>query len=336
MNQPVALDFPEAVIHAGGMQLSQIIIDRRVQNKLCLKSPTGAVYEIDRKIADCIFGQVHVGMVLQQTQQPKVYCRTSRRVAVKIILKRKIAELGPSCTEDPLKEFAALQYVGSDHPNVLGQLECVADVNNYYSVMEFADGGELFFNIRDNGRCSEDVCRQYFSHILSGVEHLHGLGIYHRDLSLENLLLTQDGTCKIIDFGMCMRFPRDEAGKFVPIAQVPPGGKKSYLPPEVYMQRPATFDGSAADVWSLGTILAMLLVGGPIFKVPNILCKLYRRFFQGEFRVMLETWRIALSDAAVDLVERILRVAPEERPSLSEIRQHPWMNPAPPPPPPPP
>lgn len=139
-------------------------------------------------------------------------------------------------------------------------------------------------------------------------------------------MVTRDGQCKIIDFGMCIRFPINENGQFSPIPQVPPCGKKAYLPPENYMQTLPTFDGSAADIWSLGTILCMLLVGGPIFSSPSIICKKYRRFFQGEFRVMLDKWQISLSDEAVEIIEFILRCNPADRPSLDAILQHPWMN----------
>lgn len=325
MSVAEALDFPEPVIHAGGLRMTQIIVDKRVQVKMCLYSPS-AVYEIDRKIAECIYGQVHVGLVLQPVKQTNVYHRKPQRVAIKIILKRKIEALGPNCIEQPLKEIAALQFVGNDHPNVLGQIECISDVNNYYSVMDLVDGGELFALISANGRCSEDVAREYFFQILRGLKHLHDLGIYHRDMSLENLMVTRGGQCKIIDFGMCIRFPMTENGQFLPIPQVPPCGKKAYLPPENYMQAPPTFDGSAADIWSVGTILTMLLVGGPIFSSPSIICKKFRRFFQGEFRVMLDKWQIALSDEAVEIIEFILRSNPADRPSLDEILQHPWMN----------
>lgn len=319
------LSFPEPTVLPGGMKATQIIIDRRVQVKICLYSPDGAVYEVDRKIKDCIFGQVHVGIELQNTLQPLVYCRTTHLVAIKIMKKSKIMAAGPNCAEDPMKEIAAQQCVGNHHPNVMGQIECIGDSNNYYCVMEFADGGELFDNVKDNGKCSEEVARGYFSQILDGVEYLHSLGIYHRDLSLENLILTKDGTCVIIDFGMCVRFPLDENGNFLPIPQLPPCAKKSYLPPEIFMQDPPTFVGSSADVWSLGTILCMLLIGGPIFRQPSILCRLYRRFFQGEFRAMLEKWNIPLSDDAIDLIESILKELPQERLSLGEIRQHPWL-----------
>ena len=323
------LDFPDAVIYPGGLRGTQIIVDRRIQVKLCLYSPSGTVYEIDRKISDCIFGQVHIALLLQKSPQPSIYTRTTHRIAVKIILKRKIVDLGPACIEDPMKEIAALQFVGNDHPNVMGLIECVSDANNYYMLMDFAEGGELFDSVKVNGRCSEDMARRYFCQILSGVEYLHSLGIYHRDLSLENLMLSRDGICKIIDFGMCLRFPTDALGNFLPISQVPPCGKKSYLPPEIYMQSPEIFIGSSADVWSIGTILCMLLLGGPLFSAPAILCKLYRRFFQGDFRVILERWKISLSDEAIDLIQRILRVKPEDRPSLTEIRQHAWLNPPP-------
>ena len=321
-----SLDFPDPIVFEGGMMATQIVINRRIQTKLCLYSPTGTVYEIDRKIKECIYGQVHVGLVLQPTVQEKVFSRSSQLVAIKIIRKRKLAELGPNCNENPMKEIAAMQFVGNDHPNVISLIECIADNSNYYSVMEFADGGELFDNVKCGGRCTEEQARDIFSQILNGIEFLHSKGIHHRDMSLENLMMKKDGTCLIIDFGMCVRCPMDENGNFKPIAQLPPCSKKSYLPPEIFMNTEPHFCGAAAEIWSLGTILCMMVIGGPIFRQPSVLCRLYRRFFQGEFRAMLEKWKIPLSEDVVDLIEGILKVNPQERPSIAEIRQHPWLS----------
>lgn len=321
------MEFPPAEILPGELKATLVIMDGRVvPRNNCLLSSKMAV-ELDRRLSDCIFGQVHGGIVLEETKFNNVFNRTPKLVAVKVISKKRIQELGSGCSEDPVKEMAALQYIGDDHPNVLGQLFCIQDPKNYYSVMEFMKGGEMFANVQVNGRYSESLARIYFKNIIDGLEHVHKKGIYYRDLSLENIMLTGNGSCKIIDFGMCVLLPRDEEGNIIPtIKQLAPCGKQAYLPPEIYMQSLPTFNAVLADIWSLGTVLATMLIGGHLFKYPAVLNKNYRRFFQIGLKAMLEQWKIELSDDAINLVEKILKLNPDERPSLEAIRADPWLN----------
>lgn len=70
-------------------------------------------------------------------------------------------------------------------------------------VMEYANGGELFFHLSRERSFSEERTRFYGAEIVSALGYLHSEGIIYRDLKLENLLLDKDGHIKIADFGLC-------------------------------------------------------------------------------------------------------------------------------------
>ena len=71
--------------------------------------------------------------------------------------------------------------------------------------MPYCDGGELFDYVSDTGALEEEVARNLFLQLLTGLEYLQQMGICHRDMSLENLLITGGNQCVIIDLGMCLR-----------------------------------------------------------------------------------------------------------------------------------
>jgi len=131
-------------------------------------------------------------------------------------LQSKVEILRGRTQEDPIKELSAGQYL-SQRPdrNVIRFLECLQDENHVYSVMEFCPGGELYEYIEANGAQREDVARGLFSQLLSGVAHLRSMGVCHRDLSLENVLILSDGECKIIDFGMSLLLPVNPENGFI-------------------------------------------------------------------------------------------------------------------------
>lgn len=112
-------------------------------------------------------------------------------------------------------------------------------------------GGDLFDAVRaaPDGRFPEARAQRTFMQLIQGVCYMHGRGIIHRDLSLENVMLHEagdDGVVKIIDFGLCV--DRWEG----PPGLLPPGGsvgKPGYMAPEVYND--SDFD-EKADLWCLG------------------------------------------------------------------------------------
>ena len=158
------------------------------------------------------------------------------------------------------------------------------DKEYLYSVMPFCGGGDLFGVVLDvaerrqanegsegGGGMSEPVARYWFRQLLSGLHYLQSLGMCHRDLSLENILVDGHG-CLIIDMGLCLRVPYhcpgDPDGHSADVQNgtdrrliVPMGtcGKRNYMSPEIFVNK-ESFDGFAVDLWAA----VSQLLGGPV------------------------------------------------------------------------
>ena len=85
---------------------------------------------------------------------------------------------------------------------MLRRYEVIDTPTDIFVVMEYVSGGELFDCIVSKGRLSEDEARRLFQQIISGVEYCHAHRVVHRDLKPENLLLSEDNSIKIADFGL--------------------------------------------------------------------------------------------------------------------------------------
>merc|ERR1711988_592 len=176
----------------------------------------------------------------------------------------------------------------------------------------------------DHGRLKEDTARRYFADCVGGLQHVHKNGWSHGDLSLENLLLDDQDKVVITDFGLCCKWTGRDTDRV---------GKGFYLSPEVFAindddEDTQTYDAYKADVWSLGVILFMLITGVPPAESP---CESDRRFClvkSGQIKTMVKSWRMEhlFSEDAMDLVTRMLKVDPNERISLEEIIEHPWIE----------
>lgn len=79
-------------------------------------------------------------------------------------------------------------------------------------VMDFANGGELFYHLRKSRRFTEERTRFYAAEILLALEDLHKVGIIYRDLKPENVLLDREGHIKLTDFGLSKKFFGDTPG----------------------------------------------------------------------------------------------------------------------------
>ena len=93
-----------------------------------------------------------------------------------------------------------------DHPNLLKLHEVFQDDQRYYLVTEECKGGELFHQIAEKAQFSEKEAAGIIQQILQALAYCHDLGIVHRDLKLENVLIDKDmnNTLKIIDFGVAV------------------------------------------------------------------------------------------------------------------------------------
>jgi serine/threonine protein kinase len=308
-------------------KLPIMIREDKVVEQVVLQTPSNNFYELGRVLREAIYGQVNHAVALYSLDGT-VYQRVNpiRQVAIKVYSQARLRSMRGRTQENPVAELAAMQLIGQ-HPNVLTALEICHDAENIYSILEFCDGGELYDVIEESGAMPEAFARGFFRQILQGLAHLHQLGIAHRDLSLENVLFSRaTNNCKIIDFGMALRLPRDEATGEVYL--LPPQGvcgKRNYISPEVIDNR-LPFNALHSDIWALGVILFIMLTGVPPVDTATPLDPRFRMVSAGLIGNMLDQWGIALSPLALDLINRTLRPNPSERLSLYEIAEHPWVR----------
>jgi len=290
-------------------------------------------YELTRKVRDTLFGAVHHALELVPTAGG-VLTRMSppRQMAVKVYFHARLREYANRTRENPWNEIAAGQYIPS-HPHVMTLDDCCYDQENVYGIMEFWDGGEMFdvINNSEDGAGStpmtEAVARVYFRQLVSGLRHCHEHGLAHRDMSLENIICKNgEEACKIIDFGMCFLVPRDEMGRYLRVRPQGIVGKRNYTAPEV-ISNVLPFNPMHADIWSLGVILFILLTSYPPMEAATPLDPRFLMICRGQIRTLLDNWGFSSLSAEVqDLLFHILRHNPQDRLTLSDIENHPWMS----------
>ena len=198
------------------------------------------------------------------------------------------------------------------HKNIIQLYEIMESENKLYIVMEYCEGKELFDYIVKRKHLTEKEACRFFQQIINGVEYLHLNNITHRDLKPENLLLTNKKRIKISDFGLSTK--TNNYYDFL----TTPCGTPSYAPPE--MLRGDEYSGIYSDIWSCGIILYTMLVG-------NLPCAESKEYLIYECIIKHNyEYPSYLSDAVKDLLEKILKVNPQERIGFEQIKKHPWFN----------
>lgn len=138
------------------------------------------------------------------------------------------------------------------HPGVCRLRTVVTDQSYHMLVFERCKH-ELFDSVRDAGGLSEPRACAYFGQIIDALDYLHSLRIYHRDLKLENVLVTDDDKVKINDF--------DHSRQCSVNSQPGTRGKGTvaYMAPEMISSGDAPYVGAAVDVWSCGAMLYVMV-----------------------------------------------------------------------------
>jgi len=137
----------------------------------------------------------------------------------------------------------------------------------------------------------------------------------------------------IIDMGMCLRVPYARADGGVTdvthgtlrrlIKRQTPCGKLNYMSPEIMKSQ--DFDGYYIDLWGAGVILFIMLVGCVPFEMATEEDVRFRQISRGGLEQLLHCWGKSVSPEATDLLQKMLLANPRQRPSLSEIQDHPWI-----------
>ncbi|KAL5227919.1 hypothetical protein ABZP36_016184 [Zizania latifolia] len=163
------------------------------------------------------------------------------------------------------REIALLRHLGA-HPNIVRLDGLVTSrlttAPSLYLVFEYMDHdltGLAAAAVAAGARFSLSQVKCYMKQLLTGIEHCHKKGVLHRDIKSSNLLVSNDGILKIADFGLATSFDPDDKKQPMTSQVI----TLWYRPPELLFG--ATHYGVGVDLWSVGCILAELLLGEPIF-----------------------------------------------------------------------
>ncbi|HJQ75407.1 MAG TPA: serine/threonine-protein kinase, partial [Gaiellaceae bacterium] len=148
------------------------------------------------------------------------------------------------------------------HPNVVSVYDAGEDDGRPYLVMEHVEGETLADLLARRGRLPPEEVRALAVQGARGLAHAHAAGLVHRDIKPQNLLLREDGTLKIADFGIARAAEGTaltQAGTVL--------GTAAYLAPEQGLGEQAT---AASDVYSFGAVLYELLTGRPPLEIHSL------------------------------------------------------------------
>ncbi|XP_074846359.1 ribosomal protein S6 kinase alpha-2 isoform X3 [Carettochelys insculpta] len=240
-----------------------------------------------------------------------VHKATEAEFAVKIIDKSK---------RDPSEEIEILLRYGQ-HPNIITLKDVYDDGKYVYLVMELMRGGELLDRILRQKCFSEREASAVLCTITKTVDYLHSQGVVHRDLKPSNILYMDESgnpdSIRICDFGFAKQL-RAENGLLMT-----PCYTANFVAPEVLKRQ--GYD-AACDIWSLGILLYTMLAGftpfanGPDDTPEEILA----RIGSGKYALTGGNWD-SVSDAAKDIVSKMLHVDPHQRLTAIQVLRHPWI-----------
>ncbi|CAM9376386.1 unnamed protein product [Chrysoparadoxa australica] len=262
--------------------------------------PVEEDFEIGEELGKGRFSKVCIG----------VNKHTLERKAVKIIEK---STLEAEEKELLRAEIAIMKLVS--HPNIIRMEAVYESRENIYIVMELHSGGELFDRIVGHPRFSQDEAFGVIYPLIDSVAYLHEMGIVHRDLKPENILCGHGiGDIKIADFGLSKMVLPDQIMKM-------PCGTLSYVAPEVLTLNGY---GKEADIWSVGTIMYLLLRGRLPFdgetREEIIECTINGRVDEED-----EVWNTFSSDTQ-DIILGMLNKDVKQRYTAKQMLDHPWVT----------
>ncbi len=171
-------------------------------------------------------------------------------MAIKVVKKKNMKQIEMIQQRREIEVLKMCQ-----HPNIIKLLDIFENSDNYFIVIEYMEGKDLFDYIQKrNFLLPETRVKHLVCQLITATRYIHDFGIVHRDLKLENIIMsdvTNNAKPKLVDFGLARIISPNETAN-------EPFGTLGYVAPEVLKKKPYSF---SCDVWSIGCIMHALLTG---------------------------------------------------------------------------
>ncbi|CAG9326659.1 unnamed protein product [Blepharisma stoltei] len=280
----------------------------RIQTPLTTQGSTNDLEIAKDPIDFYDFGKI-LGIGSYAIVREAVYAPSLTKYAVKIYEKSKLID--PHKKRNVKKEVVIMSTL--NHPFIIKMKECISTKHQLYIFMEYVGGMSLhkYLKAMPNRKLNEDEGRRIFGQILSAVDYCHSLGIAHRDIKLENILIDKYNNIKLIDFGFSTYVSSDKKNTVF-------CGTPSYMAPEIIARR--GYQAASADIWALGVLLYVLLCGNYPFRGKTDQ-EVYKNILIGNYEAPS-----GVSYLAKSLIRKTLQSDPNKRPLCSQIKEDPWMK----------
>lgn len=232
-----------------------------------------------------------------------------------------------------------------DHQNVVKTYDLLKDEDLFIIVMDYIPYDFFTLIMANNYDTLEAYC--YFKQMVNGVAYLHGRGVAHRDLKLDNCVVDKEGVLKLVDFGSAViwdsqMYQSNEVSTYE--VEIKPKsaakvtgilGSDPYLSPELFYQ--TYYDPTKADVWSLAIVFCCMIIHQFPWRLPKPReDKSYNMFTMHNKEIVDEKGRKKivgpqrvlnkLPEESRELISGMLELVPEERLSIFDIQRDPFLK----------
>lgn len=234
---------------------------------------------------------------------------TNKEYAVKVTAKNTRANKFKKKYDYVKEEVTILKRIHSQY--VVQVYEIIETKKDIFIIMEYMKNNSLFNIIKS--LTGFQVWR-YFRNLICAVEHCHTIGkIVHRDINVNNLLISEIDTAKLSDFGISVIIEDDN--DLLPCNS----GPSTYTPPEKEYNTSQYYHGKPADMWLVGVTLFHMVFKKPLFtNFGNLTKEDYINIKFPEFE--------NIDERIIELLESLLNFDPLKRPTFQELQKNKWIT----------